>query len=32
MIAKILLDQARLREGLEIEDPVEYAKNIWKLI
>ena len=32
MIAGLLLDQARLIEGLEIEDPVEYAKNIWKLI
>ena len=32
MIAELLLDQARLIEGLEIEDPVEYAKNIWKLI
>ncbi|MCW6700730.1 molecular chaperone HtpG [Anaerococcus sp. NML200537] len=32
MIAGLLLDQARLIEGLEIDDPVEYAKNIWKLI
>ena len=32
MVAGLLLDQARLIEGLEIEDPVEYAKNIWKLI
>ena len=32
MIAGLLLDQARLIEGLEIEDPVSYAKNIWKLI
>ena len=32
MIAGLLLDQARLIEGLEIEDPVAYAKNIWKLI
>lgn len=32
MIANLLLDQARLIEGLEIEDPVTYAKNIWKLI
>ena len=32
MIAGLLLDQARLIEGLEIEDSVEYAKNIWKLI
>lgn len=32
MIAGLLLDQARLIEGLEIENPVEYAKNIWKLV
>lgn len=32
MIAGLLLDQARLIEGLEIEDPIAYAKNIWKLI
>lgn len=32
MIANLLLDQARLMEGLEIENPVEYSKNIWKLI
>lgn len=32
MIAGLLLDQARLIEGLEIEDPVAYAKNIWKLM
>ena len=32
MIAGLLLDQARLIEGLEIENPVEYAKNIWKLM
>ena len=32
MIAGLLLDQARLIEGLEIDDPVAYAKNIWKLI
>lgn len=32
MIAGLLLDQARLIEGLEIEDPVSYAKNIWKLM
>lgn len=32
MVAGLLLDQARLIEGLEIENPVEYAKNIWKLI
>lgn len=29
---KLLYDQARLIEGLSIEDPVEYTKNIWKLI
>lgn len=29
---KLLYDQARLIEGLPIEDPVEYTKNIWKLI
>ena len=28
----LLLDQAKLLEGLEIEDPVAYTKNIWKLI
>lgn len=32
MISGLLLDQARLIEGLEIENPVEYAKNIWKLM
>lgn len=32
MIANLLLDQARLMEGLEIEDPVAYTKNIWKLV
>ena len=32
MVAGLLLDQARLIEGLEIDDPVAYAKNIWKLI
>ena len=32
MITNLLLDQARLIEGLEIENPVEYSKNIWKLI
>lgn len=32
MIVNILLDQARLMEGLEIDDPVAYTKNIWKLI
>lgn len=28
----LLYNQARLIEGLKIEDPVEYAKNVWKLI
>ena len=32
IITNLLLDQARLIEGLEIENPVEYSKNIWKLI
>lgn len=32
IIIGLLLDQARLMEGLEIEDPVSYTKNIWKLI
>ena len=32
MITNLLLDQARLMEGLEIKNPVEYSKNIWKLI
>ena len=32
MVAKLLLDQARLIEGLDIDDPVAYAKNIWKLV
>lgn len=31
-IVNLLLDQAKLIEGLEIEDPVAYTKNIWKLI
>ena len=31
-IANLLLDQAKLIEGLDIEDPVTYTKNIWKLI
>lgn len=31
-IAKLLLDQAKLVEGLDIEDPVTYAKNMWALI
>lgn len=32
MIVNILFDQAKLIEGLEIDNPLEYAKNIWKLI
>ena len=32
MIVNLLLDQARLMEGLEIDDSVAYTKNIWKLI
>lgn len=32
IIVNILFDQAKLIEGLEIENPLEYAKNIWKLI
>lgn len=31
-IVNLLLDQAKLIEGLEIDDPVAYTKNIWKLI
>lgn len=31
-IVSLLLDQAKLIEGLDIEDPVTYTKNIWKLI
>lgn len=31
-LGKLLLDQAKLLEGLEIDDPVTYTKNIWKLI
>ncbi|MBM0046619.1 molecular chaperone HtpG [Anaerococcus sp. mt242] len=31
-IVNLLLDQAKLIEGLEIEDPVAYTKNIWKFI
>lgn len=31
-VALLLLDQAKLMAGLEIEDPVTYTKNIWKLI
>lgn len=32
MLANLLLDQAKLIEGLEIEDPVAYSKNIWTLV
>ncbi|EGC83617.1 molecular chaperone HtpG [Anaerococcus hydrogenalis] len=32
MVVNILFDQAKLIEGLDIENPLEYAKNIWKLI
>jgi len=32
LLTNILYDQARLVEGLEIEDPVEFAKNVSKLI
>ncbi|WP_282928685.1 molecular chaperone HtpG [Anaerococcus sp. Marseille-Q7828] len=31
-IVNLLLGQAKLIEGLEIDDPVEFTKNIWKLI
>lgn len=31
-IINLLLDQAKLIEGLEIDDPVEFTKNIWKLV
>ena len=31
-IVNLLLDQAKLIEGLEIDDPVAFTKNIWKLI
>ena len=31
-IINFLLDQAKLIEGLEIDDPVEFTKNIWKLV
>lgn len=31
-VANILFDQAKLLEGLEIEDPMTYTQNIWKLI
>ena len=32
LLAKVLLDQALLMEGLPLENPVEYANNIWKLL
>ena len=32
IISNLLLDQARLLEGLEISDPVTYTKNIWELM
>lgn len=32
MIVEVLFDQAKLIEGLEIDDPIVYTKNIWKLI
>ena len=31
-IVNLLLDQAKLIEGLEVDNPVEFTKNIWKLI
>lgn len=31
-LVSILFDQAKLLEGLEIDDPMTYTKNIWKLI
>lgn len=31
-LINLLLNQAKLMEGLEIDDPVTYTKNIWKLI
>ncbi|MCI7239176.1 MAG: molecular chaperone HtpG [Anaerococcus sp.] len=31
-LISLLYDQARLIEGLDIEDPVQFTKNIWKLI
>lgn len=31
-LANILFDQAKLIEGLEIEDPMTYTQDIWKLI
>lgn len=32
LYTKLLYDQARLIEGLSIEDPVEFSENIWKLM
>lgn len=32
LYTKLLYDQARLIEGLSIDDPVEFADNIWKLM
>ncbi|MDD2370411.1 MAG: molecular chaperone HtpG [Firmicutes bacterium] len=32
LYTKVLYDQARLIEGLSIDDPVEFADNIWKLM
>lgn len=32
LYTKLLYNQALLMEGLDLEDPVEFANNIWKLI
>ena len=32
LYTKLLYDQALLIEGLPIDDPVEFADNIWKLL
>ena len=32
LFTKLLYDQARLIEGLSIDDPVEFSDNIWKLM
>lgn len=32
LYTKLLYDQARLIEGLSIDDPVEFSENIWKLM
>ncbi len=32
LLAAVLLDQALLIEGMPLENPVEYANNIWKLL